>query len=527
MNIQSLDKTTWDAVIVGTGLRESLLAAALARAGKRVLHLDKNPYYGDEYAAFSGNEFETWVKNAQAAGLQVVDYFVVDQSESSIKAKSRSYTLNLSPGLLYTTSPLLSLLVASNLNESLEFLKVGGWFVYNPSQGIDGSLVSVPNSREDVFNDQTLDARSKRLVVRALKSILGLEGSPSANSSAHQSSLKDYLEQPSFRLPNQTIAAFASLTLRHDRLSEIPFEEAERDIRRHFGSIGRFGPGFAAVVSRYGSGSELVQVFCRAAAVTGNAIYMLENTIISIQGRAPRPNWKAEEGHKSAENTRSQGFQLRLQSGDLVWAENLIATKHNLPIDTTPLGDLPVSIAEDAFWTSLYIVSNPLRSIFRTNEPPAPAGVVVYIPSGSLAEDESRNSYPIYICIHSSETGECPDGQCIMYISTKGDERKFLDVAAKSLLRKMPREDGSPSQILMSVKFKTLVESPLAERRTDGLHLLANHGPLIEIQDEIVDQVIDIYDSIVGSRETFMEKLESEDPGDVRDDTEISFEGAS
>ncbi|KAF3905161.1 hypothetical protein AA313_de0201630 [Arthrobotrys entomopaga] len=525
MNIQSLDKTTWDAVIVGTGLRESLLAAALARAGKRVLHLDKNPYYGDEYAAFSGNEFETWVKNAEAAGFQVVDYFVSDRPESSIIAKSRSYTLNLSPGFLYTTSPLLSLLVASNLNESLEFLKVGGWFVHNPSQGIDGSLVLVPNSREDVFNDQSLDARSKRLVVRALKSILGLEGSTMANSSTCRSSLQEYLEQSSFRLPDQTIAAFASLTLRHDRLGEIPFEEAEKDIRRHFGSIGRFGPGFAAVVSRYGSGSELVQVFCRAAAVTGNTIYVLENTITGIQDRTPYPNWKAEEESKPQQDAQGQGFQLHLQSGDLVWTENLIATKLNLPMDTTALGDLPISTTKDNVWTSLYIVSNPLHSIFRTSEPPTAAGAVVYIPAESLIGDDCRNSHPIYICIHSSETGECPDGQSIMYISTKGDGSKFLDAAANSLLRKIPNEDGSPSQILMSLKLKTLVEWPLLGKCTDGFHLLAKHSPLIEIQDEIVDQVIDIYDAIVGSRETFMEKLESEDPGDLRDDTEIRFEG--
>jgi Rab proteins geranylgeranyltransferase component A len=36
---ESLD-SYYDAVVLGTGLAESILAAALARAGKTVLHLD-------------------------------------------------------------------------------------------------------------------------------------------------------------------------------------------------------------------------------------------------------------------------------------------------------------------------------------------------------------------------------------------------------------------------------------------------------------------------------------------------------
>ena len=41
----------WDAVVLGTGLKECLLSGLLSVAGKKVLHLDRNPYYGGASAS--------------------------------------------------------------------------------------------------------------------------------------------------------------------------------------------------------------------------------------------------------------------------------------------------------------------------------------------------------------------------------------------------------------------------------------------------------------------------------------------
>lgn len=43
---EPLVQKQFDVVIVGTGLCESILAAALALAGSSVLHLDSNEFYG-------------------------------------------------------------------------------------------------------------------------------------------------------------------------------------------------------------------------------------------------------------------------------------------------------------------------------------------------------------------------------------------------------------------------------------------------------------------------------------------------
>lgn len=69
--MESLAETPWDVTISGTGLAQSLLALALSRSGKKVLHIDRNPYYGGSEAAFSLQEAENWVSQVNQARTEV------------------------------------------------------------------------------------------------------------------------------------------------------------------------------------------------------------------------------------------------------------------------------------------------------------------------------------------------------------------------------------------------------------------------------------------------------------------------
>ncbi|KAJ3181019.1 hypothetical protein HDU87_001669 [Geranomyces variabilis] len=46
------DPTHFDAIVLGTGLTNSITAAALVRAGKSVLHIDRNEFYAEHLASF-------------------------------------------------------------------------------------------------------------------------------------------------------------------------------------------------------------------------------------------------------------------------------------------------------------------------------------------------------------------------------------------------------------------------------------------------------------------------------------------
>ncbi|XP_032955508.1 rab proteins geranylgeranyltransferase component A 2 [Rhinolophus ferrumequinum] len=57
--------TEFDVVIIGTGLPESILAAACSRSGQRVLHVDSRSYYGGNWASFTFSGLLSWLKEYQ------------------------------------------------------------------------------------------------------------------------------------------------------------------------------------------------------------------------------------------------------------------------------------------------------------------------------------------------------------------------------------------------------------------------------------------------------------------------------
>ena len=46
----------YDVIIMGTGLKECILSGLLSVSGKKVLHLDRNDYYGGEGASLNLNQ---------------------------------------------------------------------------------------------------------------------------------------------------------------------------------------------------------------------------------------------------------------------------------------------------------------------------------------------------------------------------------------------------------------------------------------------------------------------------------------
>jgi len=43
----------YDVIVLGTGLKECVLSGLMAVQGKRVLHLDRNEYYGGDTASLN------------------------------------------------------------------------------------------------------------------------------------------------------------------------------------------------------------------------------------------------------------------------------------------------------------------------------------------------------------------------------------------------------------------------------------------------------------------------------------------
>jgi RAB protein geranylgeranyltransferase component A len=293
--------------------------------------------------------------------------------------------------------------VSSKVYRQLDFLAVGSFWIYSavsddPTQPPGdsfrpaGRLLRVPNGREDVFQDQVLDFKAKRALMKFLRFIAEYEEQSDLWEQDRNKPFPDFLIKQ-FKLPSTLHAPLLALTLSPASSSQTTTEFALPRIARHLRSIGFFGAGFGFVIPKWGGISEITQVACRACAV-GGGVYVLGKGLAAIA------NSEDSDGLESG----TSRYKLRLKDGESVTAKQVVGES----LDAPP--------QEPKYSRSIIIVSSSLDPLFPpiAEDAPSPACAVVIFPSGSLPRNEDMDGTeapPVYISIHNSDAGECPAGQ--------------------------------------------------------------------------------------------------------------------
>ncbi|PVI06022.1 rab geranylgeranyl transferase escort protein-like protein [Periconia macrospinosa] len=490
--MDTLDKTDWDVLIVGTGLQQSLLALALSRSDKKILHIDENDYYGGAEAAFSLQEAEQWVEKVNAGDSAAFSHASVQRpapaSSAASLSPSRAYSLALSPQIIYARSALIKYLISSRVYRQLEFMAVGSWWVFSPETGDQdaspiptpqpsrpGKLLKVPNGREDVFQDHDLEFKAKRALMKFLRFVAEYEEQAEIWDEHRTRPFTMFLSEQ-FKIPPRLQAPFLALSLSNASLNLVTTEYALPRVARHLRSIGALGAGFGAIVPKWGGMSEVSQVGCRASAV-GGAVYVLGKSL---------------GGNANTELGDSESTTLRLKDGEVITARWVVGESSKEKVD-------------EQLCRSIAIVSSPLTSLFPpiADEAPPPATAIVFFPSGSLSLSEPDQSNaelpPVYIHIHSSDTSECPRGQSVLYGSTSlpgNTGLELLRVATETLLASVTDADAS---VLYSIQYQqqtTASNSPLSPGSND--HILNFTPPPLDqaFDDSILDRVKDVWQQI-------------------------------
>merc|ERR1712144_153367 len=138
----------------------------------------------------------------------------------------------------------------------------------------------LPNGREDIFQDKGIDNRAKRSLMKFLKFVIDYENQPETWQPHGDSGLAEFLSSQ-FQLPPNLQTVIAALTLSLDPPDTTSVKWALPRISRHLSSLGVFGPGFGAVVPKWGGLAEIAQVACRAGAV-GGGVYVLKKGVESV-----------------------------------------------------------------------------------------------------------------------------------------------------------------------------------------------------------------------------------------------------
>jgi Rab GDP dissociation inhibitor len=132
----------YDAIVMGTGLKECVMSGLLSVSGKKVLHVDRNGYYGAECASLNlTNLFEKFQAGEVPSNL----------------GSNRDYNVDLIPKFIMACGNLTKMLLHSKVTRYLEFKSIDGSFVYN-----NGNVLKVPASPEEALKSSLMGLFEKR-----------------------------------------------------------------------------------------------------------------------------------------------------------------------------------------------------------------------------------------------------------------------------------------------------------------------------------------------------------------------------
>lgn len=310
-------ESEYEVVLVGTNLVLSILAAALARAGKRVLCLDDANTYGGEFATLSLKEMQEFMS---AAGLHDNDdestfpgssngYFALGKptmnEQELAKYRQNDFGFDLTSKLVFSRGLSVDVLAESGVARYVEFQICEACYFYDGN-----SIQAVPHSKTQVFTSTELTMLEKRQLMRFLQFASDFSSQEKEESwindragaaapgrslvrpqnktsdaqeligkVSNEISLNEFLQQH----VRMTSGKLRSI-IEHCVAESVPqCEFAMHKVSRYIKAMGRFGTT-PFLHPSYGV-SELCQAFSRMCSVYGGTCALrMKPTSLSLQG---------------------------------------------------------------------------------------------------------------------------------------------------------------------------------------------------------------------------------------------------
>jgi len=137
-------ETTYDVIVLGTGLKECILSGLCSVNKKKVLHMDRNSYYGGESASLNLE--------------QLYKKFRGDEKVPDELGRTRDYNVDLCPKFLMACGNLVKVLLHTKVTRYLEFKSVAGSFVRDK----DAKVHKVPATAKEALSSELMGIFQKR-----------------------------------------------------------------------------------------------------------------------------------------------------------------------------------------------------------------------------------------------------------------------------------------------------------------------------------------------------------------------------
>jgi len=148
------ESLSYDCIVLGTGMKETILGGLLAVDGKKVLVLDRNDFYGAESASLN---LKQCLQKAELKKAGPTD--AKDENYEKIVGRSKDFNIDLCPKFIMAGGDLVKILLKTRVTKYLDFKSIGGSYVFNAEKG---SIVEIPMTAKQAWNTSLLSLAGKK-----------------------------------------------------------------------------------------------------------------------------------------------------------------------------------------------------------------------------------------------------------------------------------------------------------------------------------------------------------------------------
>jgi len=253
----------YDAIVLGTGLKECILSGMLSVSGKKVLHIDRNKYYGGESASITPLE-------------ELFARFGAPPPDETY-GRGRDWNVDLIPKFLMANGLLVKLLIHTGVTRYLEFKSVEGSYVYK-----QGKISKVPVDQKEALASDLMGMFEKRRFRNFLIFVQDVKiDDPKTWKDLDPNTTTTQQLYDKFGLDKNTqdFTGHALALYRDDDYLNDPAVQTITRIKLYSDSLARYGKS-PYLYPMYGLG-ELPQGFARLSAIYGGT-YMLDKPVDEI-----------------------------------------------------------------------------------------------------------------------------------------------------------------------------------------------------------------------------------------------------
>ncbi|KAI8075234.1 GDP dissociation inhibitor [Gongronella butleri] len=245
----------YDVIILGTGLTECILSGLLSTEGKRVLHMDRNDYYGGETASLNLTQlFRRFDKTYDGSEL----------------GRDRDYNVDLIPKFMMAEGEIVKFLLHTGVTRYLDFKQIAGSFVYK-----DGKISHMPTNEAEAVVSPMLGLVEKRRLQKFFEFIQGYKEDDESTHDGVQLNaitMAELYNKFGLEPATQDLIGHAMALQLDDSYLTQPARQSIDKIILYITSMARYGKS-PYIYPLHGLG-ELPQSFARLSAIHGGTYMM-------------------------------------------------------------------------------------------------------------------------------------------------------------------------------------------------------------------------------------------------------------